>query len=190
MAGAFHYLDPRGGYVNDPAWMVFDSLHLKHYGFLGVEPDGPPPVWFNQSADLAELGEKTGIDPDGLAATLERWNDIVAHEVDPDFGRVRAPTTATGATPRRRRRRERRWAPSTPRRSTPCRSRSARWAPRWPAHRPDGRVLHVGGEPIPRAVRRGQRDGGRDRASLRRRRRDHRPGDGVRLPGRAPGRDR
>jgi len=87
MAGAFHYLDPRGGYVNDPAWMVFDSLHLKRYGFLGIEPGGAAPDWFNESADLAELGAKTGINPDGLARTLHLWNDNVAHEVDPDFGR-------------------------------------------------------------------------------------------------------
>ena len=38
MAGPFQYLDPRDGYVNDPAWIVFDSLHLKRYGFLGVAP--------------------------------------------------------------------------------------------------------------------------------------------------------
>ena len=38
MAGAFQYLDPRGGYVNDRGWMVFDSVHLKRYGFLGVAP--------------------------------------------------------------------------------------------------------------------------------------------------------
>lgn len=44
------------------------------------------PDWFNQSADLAELDEKTGIDADGLARTLGRWNAAVADEVDPDFG--------------------------------------------------------------------------------------------------------
>ncbi len=87
MAGAFHYLDPRCGYVNDPAWMVFDSLHLKHYGFLGVEPDAPVPDWFCESADVDELSEKTGIDAAGLAETLHRWNANVAQEVDPDFGR-------------------------------------------------------------------------------------------------------
>ncbi|HNP12881.1 MAG TPA: FAD-dependent oxidoreductase [Mycobacterium sp.] len=150
MAGAFHYLDPRGGYVNDPAWMVFDSLHLKHYGFLGVEPDGPPPVWFNQSADLAELGEKTGIDPDGLAATLERWNDNVAHEVDPDFGRgssaydgywgdASAATTA-GKT----------LGPvdTAPFYAVPISigSMGTKGGPRTDS---DGRVLHVSGEPIP-----------------------------------------
>ena len=87
MAGPFHQLDPRFGYVNDPAWIVFDSLHLKKYGFLGVEPDGVAPDWYNRSADLVELGEKTGIDPEGLARTLAAWNHNVEAEVDPEFGR-------------------------------------------------------------------------------------------------------
>ncbi len=87
MAGAFHYLDPRGGYVNDPAWIVFDSLHLKRYGFLGVAPGEPVPDWFSPSADITELGARTGIDPDGLARTIERWNRNVGDEIDPDFGR-------------------------------------------------------------------------------------------------------
>ncbi len=105
MAGPFHFLDPKLGYANDPAWIVFDSIHLKHYGFLGVDPDGPVPDWFCQSADLDELGAKTGIDPAGLAATLAAWNTHVADEHDPDFGRgasaydgywgdTSAPTTA------------------------------------------------------------------------------------------------
>ncbi|WNG86072.1 FAD-dependent oxidoreductase [Mycobacterium sp. ITM-2016-00317] len=105
MAGPFHFLDPKLGYANDPAWIVFDSIHLKHYGFLGVDPDGPVPDWFCQSADFEELGAKTGIDPDGLAATLAGWNANVADEHDPDFGRgasaydgywgdTSAPTTA------------------------------------------------------------------------------------------------
>jgi 3-oxosteroid 1-dehydrogenase len=87
MAGPFQYLDPRDGYANDPAWIVFDSLHLKRYGFLGVAPGEMAPEWFSPSADLAELGAKTGIDADGLARTLAAWNDNVAHETDPDFGR-------------------------------------------------------------------------------------------------------
>jgi succinate dehydrogenase/fumarate reductase flavoprotein subunit len=87
MAGPFHYLDPKLGYANDPAWIVFDSLHLKKYGFLGIEPDGPAPEWFSPSKDLDELGEKTGIEPDGLARTLQIWNGNVAREDDPDFGR-------------------------------------------------------------------------------------------------------
>ncbi|HZU48103.1 MAG TPA: FAD-dependent oxidoreductase [Mycobacterium sp.] len=87
MAGAFHYLDPRNGYVNDPAWIVFDALHLKRYGFLGVAPGEPVPDWFCASEDFAELGAKTGIDADGLAQTIEHWNRNVAAGSDPDFGR-------------------------------------------------------------------------------------------------------
>jgi 3-oxosteroid 1-dehydrogenase len=87
MAGPFQYLDPRDGYANDPAWIVFDSQHLKRYGFLGAEPGEPAPEWFSPSADLAELSVKTGIDEDGLARTLAAWNNSVAHETDPEYGR-------------------------------------------------------------------------------------------------------
>jgi succinate dehydrogenase/fumarate reductase flavoprotein subunit len=87
MAGAFHYLDPRGGYVNDRGWMVFDSVHLQRYGFLGIAPGQPVPGWFCESADLAELAAKTGIDADGLTRTIQEWNRHVAAGADPDFGR-------------------------------------------------------------------------------------------------------
>ena len=87
MARPFHYLDPRGGYVNNPGWMVFDAEHLRRYGFLGVEPGGVAPDWFCESADLAELGARTDIDPEGLRRTVADWNRAVAAGSDPDFGR-------------------------------------------------------------------------------------------------------
>lgn len=87
MAGAFHYLDPRGGYVNDRGWMVFDAIHLRNYGFLGIAPGEPVPDWFCESATLAELAAKTGIDAAGLSRTVEQWNRNVAAGADPDFGR-------------------------------------------------------------------------------------------------------
>lgn len=90
MAGAFQYLHPRDGYVNDPAWIVFDDQHLKRYGFLGVEPGGEVPDWFNKSRDLAELAKKTGIDADGLTRTVAAWNEHVSDPTDPrdpEFGR-------------------------------------------------------------------------------------------------------
>ncbi|MEU5879996.1 FAD-dependent oxidoreductase [Spirillospora sp. NPDC047279] len=87
MAGAFHYLDPRDGYVNDRAWIVFDSVHLARYGFLGVAPGEPVPDWFAESADLASLASATGIDPAGLAHTIEEWNRGVRRGEDPRFQR-------------------------------------------------------------------------------------------------------
>ena len=47
------------------------------------------PDWFCESADLAELGDKTGIDADGLIRTIESWNRHVTAGADPDFGRGR-----------------------------------------------------------------------------------------------------
>ncbi|WP_205874783.1 FAD-dependent oxidoreductase [Mycobacterium camsae] len=150
MAGAFHYLDPRGGYVNDRAWMVFDSIHLRSYGFLGVAPGESVPDWFCESADLAELGAKTGIDAAGLTGTIERWNRNVAAGGDPDFGRGSSAydgywgderaTTLAGKT----------LGPidAAPFYAVPVcvGSMGTKGGPRTD---PDGRVLHVSGRPIP-----------------------------------------
>jgi 3-oxosteroid 1-dehydrogenase len=150
MAGPFQYLDPRDGYANDPAWIVFDSLHLKRYGFLGVEPGEPAPEWFSPSADLAELGGKTGIDADGLARTLAAWNDNVTHETDPDFGRGSSAydgywgddkaTTTAGKT----------LGPidTAPYYAVPV-SVGAMGTKGGPRTDRDGRVLHVNGSTIP-----------------------------------------
>ena len=150
MAGAFHYLDPRGGYVNDRAWIVFDSVHLQRYGFLGIVPGEPVPDWFCESADLAELAAKTGIDADGLIRTIEAWNRHVAAGADPDFGRGSSAydgywgddtaTTPAGKT----------LGPidTAPFYAVPV-CVGAMGTKGGPRTDRDGRVLHVSGEPIP-----------------------------------------
>ncbi|ORA19204.1 FAD-dependent oxidoreductase [Mycobacterium arosiense] len=161
MAGAFHYLDPRGGYVNDRGWMVFDSIHLQRYGFLGVEPGQPVPDWFCESADLAELAAKTGIDADGLGRTVESWNRHVAAGADPDFGRGASAydgywgddsaTTQAGKT----------LGPidTAPFYAVPV-SIGAMGTKGGPRTDHDARVLHVGGEPIPGLFAAGNAMGG------------------------------
>ncbi len=150
MAGAFQYLDPRGGYVNDRGWMVFDSVHLQRYGFLGIAPGEPVPDWFCESADLAELGAKTGIDADGLTRTVERWNRQVAAGADPEFGRGSSAydgywgddsaTTLAGKT----------LGPidTAPYYAVPV-CIGAMGTKGGPRTDHDGHVLHVSGEPIP-----------------------------------------
>lgn len=161
MAGAFHYLDPRGGYVNDRGWMVFDSIHLQRYGFLGVEPGRPVPDWFCESADIAELAAKTGIDPDGLARTVEDWNRHVATGADPDFGRGASAydgywgddtaTTQAGKT----------LGPidTAPFYAVPVRI-GAMGTKGGPRTDHDARVLHVDGQPIPGLFAAGNAMGG------------------------------
>jgi 3-oxosteroid 1-dehydrogenase len=150
MAGAFHYLDPRGGYVNDPAWIVFDSLHLKRYGFLGVAPGDPVPQWFCRSADLAELGAKTGIDPEGLARTIEAWNRNVAADVDPDFGRGSSAYDGYWGDERAATLAGKTLGPidTGPYFAVPV-SIGAMGTKGGPRTDRDGRVLHVSGKPIP-----------------------------------------
>lgn len=161
MAGAFHYLDPRGGYVNDRGWMVFDSIHLQRYGFLGIEPGQPVPDWFCESADLGELAAKTGIDADGLTHTVESWNRHVAAGADPDFGRGSSAydgywgddsaTTQAGKT----------LGPidTAPFYAVPV-SIGAMGTKGGPRTDHDARVLHVGGEPIPGLFAAGNAMGG------------------------------
>ncbi|HTX95042.1 MAG TPA: FAD-dependent oxidoreductase [Mycobacterium sp.] len=150
MAGAFQYLDPRGGYVNDRGWMVFDSVHLERYGFLGIAPGEPVPDWFCESADLAELAAKTGIDAEGLTRTVEQWNRHVAAGTDPDFGRGSSAydgywgddsaTTLAAKT----------LGPidTAPYYAVPV-CIGAMGTKGGPRTDHDARVLHVGGEPIP-----------------------------------------
>jgi 3-oxosteroid 1-dehydrogenase len=150
MAGAFHYLDPRDGYTNDPAWIVFDSLHLKRYGFLGVAPGDPVPDWFSASADLAELAAKTGIASDGLIRTIEDWNRNVGAGSDPDFGRGSSAydgywgdehaTTLASKTLGS--------VDAAPYHAVPV-SVGAMGTKGGPRTDRDGRVLHVSGAPIP-----------------------------------------
>ena len=161
MAGAFHYLDPRGGYVNDRGWMVFDSVHLQRYGFLGIEPGQPVPDWFCESADLAELAAKTGIDAGGLTRTVERWNRHVATGADPDFGRGSSAydgywgddsaTTLAGKT----------LGPidTAPYYAVPVRI-GAMGTKGGPRTDHDGHVLHIDGEPIPGLFAAGNAMGG------------------------------
>ncbi len=126
-------------------------------------PNEDAPDWFAPSADLTELGEKTGIDADGLAATLAAWNDNVAHEQDPDFGRGASAYDGywgddSAATPAGKT-----LGPidTPPYYAVPV-SIGAMGTKGGPRTDRDGRVLHVSGIGHSGAVRRGQCDGGRD----------------------------
>lgn len=88
LGAAFHALDPVSfDYPNLPAWLVFDQAHASRYGSFGSRAGEPVAEWIPRAATLSALAETIGVDPDGLSATVERWNAIVANERDEDFGR-------------------------------------------------------------------------------------------------------
>ena len=73
-----------------PSWWVTDSRNRRRY-MWGLFPGGVTPrKWlcsgYMRKADtLEELAAQCGIDPNGLAQTVERFNKTAVHGVDPDF---------------------------------------------------------------------------------------------------------
>jgi choline dehydrogenase-like flavoprotein len=82
-------------------WTVFDDAALdaatgEAQIVVGKEPDAVRAMCntrpgVHSAGTLTELAEVAGIDPDGLIATVERYNSFVAAGSDPDFERTHLP---------------------------------------------------------------------------------------------------
>ena len=75
-----------------PGWTILDSQHRKRYLF-GFQPPGKIPAkwvesgFIQQDDTIAGLARKCGIDPEGLAKTVARFNGFCETGVDEDFHR-------------------------------------------------------------------------------------------------------
>lgn len=88
LGGAFHHMDPLTfGYANLPAWLVFDDRHARRYGSFGTPAGSPVADWIPRADTARDLARLLGIDPDGLVASLARWNGFVDDGQDADFAR-------------------------------------------------------------------------------------------------------
>lgn len=77
---------------NSPSWIVIDSQAREKYAFVSIMPGQDWPEGFGVVADsIEELAQKAGIDPQGLAETITRFNENAENGVDPDFGRGQQP---------------------------------------------------------------------------------------------------
>ncbi|MCS7117289.1 MAG: FAD-binding protein [Thaumarchaeota archaeon] len=75
-----------------PAWLIIDSRHRSYYLFGTLPPGRTPesatgPGFLMRANTLRELGERTGVDPTGLEATVRRFNAMARSGKDEDFGR-------------------------------------------------------------------------------------------------------
>ncbi len=75
-----------------PCWLVFDDRYRKRYAHLRSRPGRFPKQLLEsgrlkRAPTLAELAAQCGIDPDGLAETVDHFNDHARRGVDPDYGR-------------------------------------------------------------------------------------------------------
>jgi len=76
-----------------PAWLVFDQRYRDRYVFAGLPPRRPlPRRWYAAGAvfraqDLGKLAAAIGVDPDGLAQTVARFNEFARAGRDEEFHR-------------------------------------------------------------------------------------------------------
>jgi 3-oxosteroid 1-dehydrogenase len=79
---------------NQDVFLILDGNYRERYPLGSFMPGMEIPEELAQKADTPrELAEKLGIDPDGLEATLERFNRFAEKGEDPDFGAGHFPWT-------------------------------------------------------------------------------------------------
>lgn len=85
---ALHNFDPvTHDYPNLPYWLVFNETFMSKYRMFTSPAGTPAPSWATKGETLDELAHASGIDPEGLKATVERFNAMVRNGHDDDYGR-------------------------------------------------------------------------------------------------------
>ena len=77
----------RHRYVNVPCFLVFDQTYLDNYGLGSIHPGKDVPDWLVRNKTIKGLAKELGIDSNGLAKTIRRFNRFAAAGKDKDFGR-------------------------------------------------------------------------------------------------------
>jgi 3-oxosteroid 1-dehydrogenase len=75
-----------------PCWAIMDSRHRNRYPWAQTPPRFTPPDWLSsgylkKAPTLEDLAVLCGIDPGGLRATVERFNQFAESGEDLDFNR-------------------------------------------------------------------------------------------------------
>jgi 3-oxosteroid 1-dehydrogenase len=81
----------RHRYVNVPCFLVFDQTYLDKYGLGSIQPGQDIPDWLVRNKSINGLAHDLGIDGDGLAKTIRRFNRFAVAGKDQDFGRGEFP---------------------------------------------------------------------------------------------------
>lgn len=74
--------------AGEPAWLVFDQQFFDRYPVAGATSETE---WITRAESVRELAAAIGVDADGLADQVERFNADAARGVDTEFGRGDTP---------------------------------------------------------------------------------------------------
>jgi 3-oxosteroid 1-dehydrogenase len=90
-----------------PCWLIFDDRYRKRYAHLRSRPGRFPRELLEsgrlkQAWTLGDLAQLCGIDPVGLAETVETFNEYAANGLDPDYGRGESAYNRALGDPNRR----------------------------------------------------------------------------------------
>jgi succinate dehydrogenase/fumarate reductase flavoprotein subunit len=97
----FQVFDPNTySYANLPCWSIFDSQFRRRYPVLATLPGLPDPDWLTRDDSLSGLAAKVGIDTNGLASTIERWNEFCRQGEDREFHRGETAFERANGDPR------------------------------------------------------------------------------------------
>jgi 3-oxosteroid 1-dehydrogenase len=74
-------------HANLPCFLIFDQQYADGFSFVDAPRGSEIPSWVSRADSVDGLAAKLGIDPVGLAATVERFNDFARRGADDDFAR-------------------------------------------------------------------------------------------------------
>jgi 3-oxosteroid 1-dehydrogenase len=74
-------------YPNLPYWLILDQRYKDKYPAFTSPPGSPIPSYMLQAETLEELAVLAGVDAEGLAASVARFNGMVRKGHDDDFNR-------------------------------------------------------------------------------------------------------
>lgn len=90
-----------------PCWVIFDERYRKRYAHVRSHPGYFPKEMLEsgklkRAAALVELASMCGIDPDGLAETVDHFNEHARRGEDPEFHRGESAYNRSLGDPNRR----------------------------------------------------------------------------------------
>jgi 3-oxosteroid 1-dehydrogenase len=84
---------------NLPCFLIFDAQYAAAHSFGGRRPGAPIPGWVPRGDTIAALAAALDIDADGLAATVQRFNEDVRQGTDTAYHRGETPWGLTRFSP-------------------------------------------------------------------------------------------